>query len=656
MRLRDENPVIWYQSTSSSIMRLLILNTREPNLNVHLTNAVVDGFATVLGEDNVHLARYDNACALFQKAFCDAVLLLDGREMRVPIVKELLRLSPLKILWTAEDPDELAANTKHAAWFDFVFTNDRGSAPAYGGKAMPLPPGAPPPAEEPLPLSRRYRDVFFAGTAWPNRAAILRELIPLLDGLKTQFFLPYHPAVPEPQLPIPRHEWDVRLCNDDFLTAARYSKIVLYLGRDSRAGGSPSRAESPANRLFEIAALGTAQVAVADPAAIAPYFEPGKEIIVAPTVAEAALAIRELLADPARLESVGQASRRRAIADHTYAARARTILDQVASHSSRRPQASLPSRRSRPLRVLLVAGEKRGQTPRNSVETHVENILKGLGQAFDFHHLYTRQNGAKREIVHCDCRTGREQVLDSGRHDHFRQWVIPQQDAAFQKLLLEEDIDIVHFCDFLHHSFGYVWIAQALGRPTLMDLHDYTLLCPRCDLLDDQRKFCDLPATETCDECLWKTAKLPRGSQSLRRRLTAAACHAVDQIHFVSESQRSLVERVLPIRKEKIRVQGIVAANGLITPETLENELQTVETAYRELAGLYRITGEARTFPLDEDSLSPIRVDTVEAQGIRPEQSLWNNIQRLYRTQGAYGVARRACVRAFRGFRSSEKG
>jgi glycosyltransferase involved in cell wall biosynthesis len=632
-------------------MRLLILNTREPNLEVHRTNAVVDGFAALLGNDNVHLAQYDNACALFQKTSCDAALLFDGRGMRVPIVKELLRLSPLKIFWIAEDPYELPADAKHAAWFDFVFTNACGSVSAYGGKATPLPLGASALAEEPLPLSRRYRDVFFAGTARPNRAAILRELIPLLDGLKTQFFLPNNPAAPEPQLPIPRHEWDVRLCHDDFLTAARTSKIVLYMGRDDAAGGPRDRTESPAGRLFEVAALGTAQVAVADPADIAPYFEPGKEIIVAPTVAEAARAMRELLADPARLQSIGQASRRRAIADHTYASRARTILDHVAGHLSRRPQTASPSRRSRPLRVLLVAGEKRTQQPWDNAATHVKNILNGLGRAFDFHHLYARANGAKREIVHCDCRTGREHIVDSGRRDHFRQWVIPQQDAAFQKLLLEEDIDIVHFCDFLHHSFGYVWVAQALGRPTLLDLRDYTLVCPRYDLLDDQHKFCSLPAKETCDACLWKTAKLPRGSQTLRRRLTASICHAVDRIHFVSESQRLLVQQVLPIRKEKIRVQGANGSNGLIARETLEKELQTVETAYRELAELYHITGEPRTFPLDEDAFSPIPIDAVAPKGIPPDQSLWDNIKRLYRTQGAYGVARRACVRAFCGRR-----
>ena len=44
-------------------LRLLILNTLEPNPNAHLTHAVAEGFADVLGPDRVHVARYADACA-----------------------------------------------------------------------------------------------------------------------------------------------------------------------------------------------------------------------------------------------------------------------------------------------------------------------------------------------------------------------------------------------------------------------------------------------------------------------------------------------------------------------------------------------------------------------------------------------------------------
>ena len=49
-------------------LRLLILNTLEPNLDAHLTQAVAEGFASILGPDRVHVAQYGNACALFRQA------------------------------------------------------------------------------------------------------------------------------------------------------------------------------------------------------------------------------------------------------------------------------------------------------------------------------------------------------------------------------------------------------------------------------------------------------------------------------------------------------------------------------------------------------------------------------------------------------------
>jgi glycosyltransferase involved in cell wall biosynthesis len=553
-------------------MRLLILNTLEPNVNAHLTKAVAEGFSAVLGPSEVHVAQYANACATFRRQRCDAVLLFDGQGMLVPVVKELLRLGPLNILWTTEDPYELPINQEHAAWFDFVLTNDRGSVAEYGGKARHMPLAAPPPCGEPIAWARRYRDVFFCGAAWPNRVSIIRDLAARLAGLKTQFLLPYHPGVPKPDLPLPEQEWDVRLSHGDLLTAARYSKVVLYLERDYSTGGSRGRGGSPANRLYEVAALGVAQVAIADPATIAPYFEPGKEVIVVPDAAEAASAIRELLASPARLEAVAAAAQQRVLAEHTYAHRARAILDLVAerpaaagSPSLDRHRVERPPRGSAtkpaPLRALLVVHGVRGQRPWGGTELHADLIEKGLADQFDFHLLYARSYTMGRTMgqtmVHRHCRTGKERVLFSAAYDRFRDWIDPRRDAAFQKLLLEEDIHVVHFVHLLNHSLGFVQVAQALGRPTMLGLYDFFFPCPQLNLLDVWGKYCDLPAPETCDECLARIASLPHGTQLRRRELMCRLFRSVDKIHFLSPSQRQLTERVLAVPAEKALVQGI---------------------------------------------------------------------------------------------------
>jgi glycosyltransferase involved in cell wall biosynthesis len=99
-------------------------------------------------------------------------------------------------------------------------------------------------------------------------------------------------------------------------------------------------------------------------------------------------------------------------------------------------------------------------------------------------------------------------------------------------------------------------VAQALGRPMIMDVHDYFPVCPRLNLLDFGGKFCDLPATETCDECL-STAGIPAGSQDRRRNLMRHVLKSVNRIRFICESSRELVERVLPCAEDNVIVRGI---------------------------------------------------------------------------------------------------
>ena len=109
---------------------------------------------------------------------------------------ELLRLSPLNLLWTTEDPYELPVNVGRADGFDLVFTNDAGSVADYGGKAHHMPLAADV-VEDPLPLEQRYRDVFFAGVAWPNRVSFLRTSDSALAGIESAVVAPLQRRSPQ---------------------------------------------------------------------------------------------------------------------------------------------------------------------------------------------------------------------------------------------------------------------------------------------------------------------------------------------------------------------------------------------------------------------------------------------------------------------------
>jgi spore maturation protein CgeB len=64
------------------------------------------------------------------------------------------------------------------------------------------------------------------------------------------------------------------------------------------------------------------------------WLEPGSEIILVESGAEALAAYRELLADPAEAAAMGARARERVLDEHTYAHRARRMLDLLSLSSA----------------------------------------------------------------------------------------------------------------------------------------------------------------------------------------------------------------------------------------------------------------------------------------------------------------------------------
>jgi spore maturation protein CgeB len=81
-------------------------------------------------------------------------------------------------------------------------------------------------------------------------------------------------------------------------------------------------------RPFELAAAGAAIVSNPNDG-IDRWFEPGSELRVVSNADEALAAYRELLDDPGAAEAMGRRARERVLDEHTYAHRARRILELV---------------------------------------------------------------------------------------------------------------------------------------------------------------------------------------------------------------------------------------------------------------------------------------------------------------------------------------
>jgi glycosyltransferase involved in cell wall biosynthesis len=109
-----------------------------------------------------------------------------------------------------------------------------------------------------------------------------------------------------------------------FPRAISAARINLNVTRRSHATTFASSSARP----FELAASGA--TIVSNPyEGIERWFEPGRELLVVSSADAAVDAYRELLADPGAAEELGTRARERVLDEHTYAHRARRLLELV---------------------------------------------------------------------------------------------------------------------------------------------------------------------------------------------------------------------------------------------------------------------------------------------------------------------------------------
>src|SRR3954469_16075066 len=113
-----------------------------------------------------------------------------------------------------------------------------------------------------------------------------------------------------------------------FAEAISAARINLNITRRSHA----SVLASSTCRPFELAACGAA--IVTNPVeGLERWFEPGREILVANDADEALAHYRDLLDDPGAAEELGRRARERVLDEHTYAQRAKRLLDLIGIRS-----------------------------------------------------------------------------------------------------------------------------------------------------------------------------------------------------------------------------------------------------------------------------------------------------------------------------------
>lgn len=255
-------------------------------------------------------------------------------------VLELKRPSNTVVYWDVDAPATLARMETDSSdslaalipGYDFVFTYGGGEPivrryEALGAtRCVAIYNALDVTTHYPVPSEQRFAgDLAFLGNRLPDREARVEE-----------FFFNAVSAAPRRSFVLGGSGWDDRAAIPNLKYVGHVSPqdhnafncsslCVLNVSRDSMA----SNGYSPATRVFE--AAGAAACVITDAwEGIEMFLEPDEEVLVARDGIGVAERLAEL--DPDRAGAIGEAARRRIVAEHTYAHRAElveTILERA---------------------------------------------------------------------------------------------------------------------------------------------------------------------------------------------------------------------------------------------------------------------------------------------------------------------------------------
>lgn len=550
--------------------RILLLDTKRSNPNHYICLAIERALREHPAVDLVVKAEYLSAIESARSNGCNLLLAFDGEELNRSIVARLQSVCGTSVAWVTEDPYEQGTNKQNLDLFDLVFTNDRGSVDEYGKKGRHLPFAAdqgmhfhaiPDASGE----NHYLYDLFFAGTAWPNRVQFLKELQSEIDGINLKLALPHNPYLPEFDLDLPPSAYQWRTPNSEFARFANRSRSVLTLHRVFSSSEDKAIALTPGPRLFEVALAGGVQFIdmSIEQVEVERYFREGTEFVGFRTADECIEKLRYYLQNEEERLRIARAAQQRARSEHLYLHRVESLLVEVSQLAQKLDQVAMaPPERPRRPKILFVTHNIMGVEPYGGVEVYQEALRKEMGDRFEFlFYTLDRGHASQRRYVLFDENVQYLEDHECASVVSDAHLVCNERESLLASILMRHGVDMVHFQHLIGHVPSLLYIPSVLGIPSMLSLHDYYGMCSRFNLIDYKGRYCDIPKLpkSVCDVCLNAGDGLAVGSQARRRAFFARALEQVDVLHANTEGVVETFKSIYPhgVTDERVRVFGV---------------------------------------------------------------------------------------------------
>lgn len=298
----------------------------ESEANASIRGSIQDGWIDTLSRARVFAVSLDSAVAAIETLRPDLLLCTGSYLPETAYFGEATRAAreagAVAVFWATEDPYEKDASYRIEPHFDAVFTCDRWTQRFYDHPRVFHLPLAGCPRRHHVPIddeAERPIDLLFCGVAFANRREIMARLMPGLSGLRLCVIGPGWSA-------FGAGFSDQRVDKARLIELYTQSKIVLNLGRSLNFENSRHQiaASTPGSRTFETAMAGALQFFHEDTLEIRDYFEademPGFSGL------HDFMRLRDRFLSPEPRGATAARAQKRALAEHTYALRARQMI------------------------------------------------------------------------------------------------------------------------------------------------------------------------------------------------------------------------------------------------------------------------------------------------------------------------------------------
>ena len=316
-------------------------------VNVYL-NIIKEGLRQYPPNKIVSLAMEIASGLMPQKIYDDKnknVLLINGQEINMNILKILRDMGRKIITWQIDDPYLLDRSVDIGKICEHIFTVDSSALSFYRES------GCKNAHWLPLAFPEKYRDVVYnanyssdvclIGTpfAGSKRVRIVDELAATLASVKARI-IGSHVIAESWQKNLKNYEMlknkiiEAFMAPDEAVKYYKAAKININIHRDSYGyqmdmNNGKVVAKSPNDRVFIIAGLGGFQLVDDTRPDLGELFEIGKEIVTFQSIEDLKEKIIYYLGHEAEREKIAKAGQIRALKDHTYRNRVKKILEVV---------------------------------------------------------------------------------------------------------------------------------------------------------------------------------------------------------------------------------------------------------------------------------------------------------------------------------------